>query len=1057
MLVHHTVRGFLRLIGAVFLSMLVLIGWLTIQLDKKPLSLIFLIPIIEKALSSPENNINVHIGKVILKWDDNNHLIELRTLQGGVFAEDNKIVAELPDMSINFSLQELKHFHIAIKSIRFLYPTIRLTRKNDGAFHLAMNTDNFDTQLSPDLTQILKIIFFSEQAEGSQIWKRVDVQNGTLILEDDVTGLSQQIPNIQISLFRDVNEIIANTDLSFQSSEKISKIHMTNRLKTNDTRIQTHLIFDDISSDFLSLLSPKKELFQNIHMFFSGDFETTYKFENGITLASLSLRGQNDSKNTILAFDKITFPTDNLGIKANYLGESDSVMIENFQLECAEAKVIFQAQIDNFSSLFNDKIEKVIHSNKSKDLSLKANITIQNILMSSLPSLWPSSLAIDTRNWILENMKTGVIHEANFSFKGTLSDGKSPENFNISELTGTMNADHLAVQFLHPMPLITDLTLSAHYDLNKFNIQLINGKINNLLVPESNISIVGLSDDQQYATILVNVEGNLSNVIELIDSPPLKWADYFHINPKSFSGLTHIELGFHFPLLNDLTFNQLKITKATLSGEHINISDLPAGLEIQNSTLNGSFSRTGMVIEGQGLIKDDTTKFMWHENFNDNPIKRHLILTIPMRNDLRNQLGEWFLPPYLDGTVITDLDILGYENGLSDITFNADLSHTNIHLSPLNYIKKLNDKAWASGHLTLKNNDIHDISLFQITDENSTNIKGSAHFENEYLSELVLEKAQWGKSDFKGKLTKPSKSSPTFLNIHGQSFDAREILSSSKEESSSSTSSESNSLPLHIQANFDHVWFSDYDYVKNNRFSMFQNHNIIQTMDYEGMSNLSKKIHMAINYSKSNIRQFNLESEDAGEACHIFDISDHIIGGTLAISGQFDDTNSYHRLSGEAQISDYYLSRAPILARLLSLSALTDIVDELNGNGIHFNHLNLPFTFAENIFSINDARANGSALGLTARGDINLSKEKIALEGTIIPIYVLNGFFNETPFLNNIFSPEKGGGLVAMGYSVTGLSSDPDINLYPFTALTPGFLRKFFDLFKDTTSPKLLN
>jgi hypothetical protein len=45
-----------------------------------------------------------------------------------------------------------------------------------------------------------------------------------------------------------------------------------------------------------------------------------------------------------------------------------------------------------------------------------------------------------------------------------------------------------------------------------------------------------------------------------------------------------------------------------------------------------------------------------------------------------------------------------------------------------------------------------------------------------------------------------------------------------------------------------------------------------------------------------------------------------------------------------------------------------------------------------------------------------------------------------------LFSPEKGGGLFAMRYSMTGPTADPKIKVNPLSALTPGFLREIFGL-----------
>ena len=48
------------------------------------------------------------------------------------------------------------------------------------------------------------------------------------------------------------------------------------------------------------------------------------------------------------------------------------------------------------------------------------------------------------------------------------------------------------------------------------------------------------------------------------------------------------------------------------------------------------------------------------------------------------------------------------------------------------------------------------------------------------------------------------------------------------------------------------------------------------------------------------------------------------------------------------------------------------------------------------------------------------------------------------PLIGGLFSAEKGGGLLAMNYSIRGPSSDPAVLANPFSALTPGILRGMF-------------
>ena len=69
------------------------------------------------------------------------------------------------------------------------------------------------------------------------------------------------------------------------------------------------------------------------------------------------------------------------------------------------------------------------------------------------------------------------------------------------------------------------------------------------------------------------------------------------------------------------------------------------------------------------------------------------------------------------------------------------------------------------------------------------------------------------------------------------------------------------------------------------------------------------------------------------------------------------------------------------------------------------------------------------------------------LEGTVVPAYVFNSLLGRIPFIGGLFSPEKGGGLFAMNYSLRGPTANPSVVAKPLSAVTPGILRGMFGLF----------
>jgi hypothetical protein len=193
-------------------------------------------------------------------------------------------------------------------------------------------------------------------------------------------------------------------------------------------------------------------------------------------------------------------------------------------------------------------------------------------------------------------------------------------------------------------------------------------------------------------------------------------------------------------------------------------------------------------------------------------------------------------------------------------------------------------------------------------------------------------------------------------------------------------------------------------------------------------------------------RLFEVQAGDAGAVAAALDITDQMRGGTLRLSGRLLPDDS---AEGVLDIESFRLADAPVLARILAVAALTGILDELRGGGLTLSKLHAPFRYDGRTLTLGEARANGTALGLTANGTIDLDRDRLNLKGVVVPIYALNAVLGNIPLLGDLLVGEKGGGVFAISYSARGALDDPSVSVNPLSALTPGFLRGLFDILPD--------
>jgi len=108
-------------------------------------------------------------------------------------------------------------------------------------------------------------------------------------------------------------------------------------------------------------------------------------------------------------------------------------------------------------------------------------------------------------------------------------------------------------------------------------------------------------------------------------------------------------------------------------------------------------------------------------------------------------------------------------------------------------------------------------------------------------------------------------------------------------------------------------------------------------------------------------------------------------------------------------------------------------------------------TLADQVVTLRQLRAHGGALGLTAAGNIDIPASSVDVQGTIIPLYGINTVLGKVPIVGDLVLGGKGQGLIAITARVTGRLADPQVSVNPASAVTPGFVRGFSDLFTGSS------
>lgn len=310
-----------------------------------------------------------------------------------------------------------------------------------------------------------------------------------------------------------------------------------------------------------------------------------------------------------------------------------------------------------------------------------------------------------------------------------------------------------------------------------------------------------------------------------------------------------------------------------------------------------------------------------------------------------------------------------------------------------------------------------------------------------------------GRSDFKGSITfKPD--GELWIDVAGPAFDASELAGGSSGGAGERHLDEKQRL--FVTAKLTRVWLSDEGSLQNVQAVLTRGPNHWNNISVDANVGQGHRLRVEVKPATERTRRtLHVNSDDAGSVFNAFGILKNMRGGVINIEGNYHDGVPDEPLDGTLKLSNYRLVKAPLLARMLTVASLTGAGDVLSGEGIRFSKGEAQFSLVKGVVTLKDARTSGTELGITAKGQIDLDNDRLALDGTIVPAYAINSAVENIPVIGGLLQGEKGGGLIAFNYSVRGAAGNPDVSVNPLSALTPGFLRGLFDLFDSSGDPKV--
>lgn len=1036
----RTTKFIQEILGSAIAGAAILAALLVWWVAGKPISLAFLSPYLQEALSAEDGSFRVELDDTVLTWAGWERTLDIRLVGVRTIGPEGVTLASVPEVSVSLSVLGMFRGLVAPTSIEVMRPKIHVLLSPELDFELALGEVGEDAGniVSRAITDLLAP---PNRDRAMGYLKRVSILDSVLTIDDQRLGILWRANAVDIVLTRNESGIkgeisldleageyghFAGDDIDWrqeQGEEEPQPVHFDAEFSYTaaEQRVDLGVAFSQIEPQRFASRAPFLAPLENVKFPVSG---------------TVALSMNLDGRFPFLGFD-LSGDAGKIGLPGFY--------DEDLEVEQVTVRGRFE---DDLSRLFLDEVfvdlgatsvnVTALLSRSGEDLVLQGEAVVHDVFFDDLDHYWPKSVGVPSREWVTKHLSVGVVAEARATFSVEVPEGDFTKA-RVKTFSGTFDFAGVRADYLSPMPALEEIKGTATFSLERMDIDVEEGEIGGIRLKEGTVNLMALNTDTEHARIEAVFRGSARDLLAVLDHEPLGAAGFLGMDAGDISGETAGRAVFEFPLARTLVVDQVKIAAAAnLSG--VSLPGLVAGRGLSDGELRIRVDKKGMELAGKALFEGVPAEITGYESFTDeSPFVSRYAMQAVFTDETRARLGL-DTSSYLTGPVEVDLIWTDFDGTRGDLAIAANLEDAFLELSLAGWSKPVGAPGTARVSLSLSGERPTEMREFSIK-AGDLDVSGRAEFtpDGKGFRRVDFQRLVTGRNDFSASVTfRPGGGYD--IDLRGASLDLIRFFKMEDEE-------QPEFPPINITVDIERLWVKK-DASFNKVSGVLQHEGEVwRSIFLDAEMKEGSRVSLRI-LPVGERRRLTLKSNDAGEFLRRLDFYRNAEGGELELSGTIDGTAEGNPFTGRLEVVNYRILNAPILARMLTLASLTGIVHEISGKGIEFERFSAPIQYMDDRVKVTDGGAFGSEIGITFKGELDLEKETVQLEGTLVPAYTINSIWGKIPVFGKLLTGEKGSGVFAATFDMSGPIGDPEISINPLAALTPGFLRKLFGIFE---------
>lgn len=668
-----------------------------------------------------------------------------------------------------------------------------------------------------------------------------------------------------------------------------------------------------------------------------------------------------------------------------------------------------------------------------------------------LKRIWPSFIAAGTRRWMLNNVIDGVVDRARIdvSLGPEMTDGK-PETSSGAEDAVDLEFDFsgVTIKSFGEMSRVHDGNGSASmsgrvFDLNVTSATIMSPDGKTANASKGRFKIADVYSPERRGEVNFTVEGDNAVVGSIADQEPVRALGRLGVTSDALSGKIAATVDASFPLKKKILAEDVDWV-VSAEFDKLSSSDPISGRSIEKADVTVVIDPKMLTMTGVATLDGVRANIQLTEPFGDPSVAINGDLTLTLSEKDRIDRGI-DLGDVLRGPVAVGIGVLA--TGNQQVAVDLKTAIVNIPVFGWTKAKGIPGRATFLLRKEGKRQILDEFKMVagDAVIEGRIVINGNGRLESADLPRFAVRKGD--AAGLKAKMVGKGK---YVVDFSARTFDGRGLIKTVKSQQATSDGSGAVKEEYKVSVKADKLIGFNGESLRNVVSEMTFRNNRIDT--FGAKADIGKSgITQASGKSQGDLASMTVTTSDSGSLLRFLNIYQSVENGDGFL--QYT-TDRQGRIRGHITITDFSMQTTKEFSeRFAETSKRLNVredgskvpVLDRSETKTSFEKFRASFDKSGSRLKVAEAFVRSPLVGGSFAGDIDLKSQRVAMTGTMIPVYGLNNLFGQIPVIGTLMGAGRHGGLVGVTFRISGPINDPALLINPASALAPGIFRKIFE------------